>query len=105
MLREKFLARRNKKDYTFHSVILAGVYDIKNIKLKLKDEGLYVPPETENKLYNSPWNIAVNFKVDMSFSPAEIATMLKEYEAEHNTGMDITEISKEIYNYTSGYPF
>ena len=31
MLREKFLARKAKKDFTFHSVILAGVYDIKNI--------------------------------------------------------------------------
>ena len=29
MLREKFLARKRNADYTFHSVILAGVYDIK----------------------------------------------------------------------------
>lgn len=35
---------------TFHSVILAGVYDIKNLKLKIR-------PEEEHK-YNSPWNIA-----------------------------------------------
>ena len=80
-------------------------YDIKNIKLKLINEGLYIPAETENKIYNSPWNIAVNFKVDMSFKPMEIATMLKEYEADHDTGMNIVEISEEIYNYTSGYPF
>ena len=105
MLRNKFLARKNKKDYTFHSVILAGVYDIKNIKLKMMDEGIYKPAPEENKLFNSPWNIAVDFEVDMSFSPAEIATMLSDYEAGHNTGMDITAIACEIYNYTSGYPF
>ena len=41
----------------------------------------------------------------MSFSPAEIATMLTEYEADHKTGMDIAAMSEEIYDYTSGYPF
>ena len=105
MLRKKFLARKEGSDYTFHSVILAGVYDIKNIKLKMIDEGLYIPVETENKLYNSPWNIAINFNVDMSFNPAEIASMLTAYENDCITGMNITEISGEIYKYTSGYPF
>jgi hypothetical protein len=105
MLRDKFLSRIEDMDYTFHSVIFAGVYDIKNIKLKLINEGLYAPTATEAKIYNSPWNIAVDFDVDMSFSPEEIATMLKEYEAEHDINMDIIEISEEIYNYTSGYPF
>jgi len=105
MLREKFLLRREGMDYTFHSVILAGVYDIKNIKLKLMNEGQYIPAATENNTYNSPWNIAVDFDIDMSFSPSEISTMLKEYEAEHNTDMDIPMIAEEIYNYTSGYPF
>jgi hypothetical protein len=105
MLREKFLARQDDEDYTFHSVILAGVHDIKNIKLKMISEGTYTPSEGETKRYDSPWNIAVNFKVDMSFSPAEIATMLTEYEKDHNTGMDIASISDEIYDYTSGYPF
>ncbi|MCL1864036.1 MAG: AAA-like domain-containing protein [Defluviitaleaceae bacterium] len=88
ILRAKFLARKAGRRNTFHSVILAGVYDIKNIKL-----------------YNSPWNIAINFKVDMSFSATEIATMLSKYEIDHNTGMDVDLISKEIYSYTSGYPF
>ena len=104
-LREKYLARKNGKDYTFHSVILAGVYDIKTIKLKMMSEGTHTPSATENKIYNSPWNIAVNFTVDMSFSPAEISTMLNEYETDRNTGMDIAAISQEIYDYTSGYPF
>ena len=105
MLREKYIARRNGKDHTFQSVILAGVYDLKNMKLKMIKEGSYTPTETETKLYNSPWNIAVDFEVDMSFCPAEIATMLGEYDAEHSTGMDIAAISEEIYAYTSGYPF
>ncbi|MDR0220354.1 MAG: AAA-like domain-containing protein [Lachnospiraceae bacterium] len=105
LLRDKFLARKNRKDHTFYSVILAGVYDVKNIKLKMINEGLYKPSQEENKLYNSPWNIAVNFDVDMSFNPAEIATMLDSYEEEHNTGMDIAAIADGIYEFTSGYPF
>lgn len=105
VLRSKYLASQMDVDFTFHSVILAGVYDVKNIKLKLINEGNHTPSSTEGRVYNSPWNIAVNFKVDMSFNPIEISTMLAEYEADHHTGMDIVEISKEIYHYTSGYPF
>ena len=105
MLREKFIGRRNGKDSTFHSVILAGVYDIKTMKLKMMSEGTHTPSAAENKLYNSPWNIAVDFDVDMSFCAVEIATMLTGYEADHGTGMDIAAISEEIYAYTSGYPF
>ncbi|MCL1789773.1 MAG: AAA-like domain-containing protein [Peptococcaceae bacterium] len=105
MLRSKFLSRKKGQDYTFHSVILAGVYDIKNIKLKMIQEGSYTPSPEDNKLYNSPWNIAVSFKVDLSFNPPEIATMLLEYETDHNTGMDIPAISAEIHAYTNGYPF
>lgn len=82
---------------TFQSVILAGVYDIKNLKGKYRSEDIH--------RYNSPWNIATNFDMDLSFSPEDIAGMLKEYETEENTGMDITNISELIYNYTSGYPF
>jgi len=105
MLREKFLLYREDMDYTFHSVILAGVYDIKNIKLKMIEEGIYIPTATESKLYNSPWNIAADFEIDMSFTPMEISTMLSEYESDHKTEMDIAAISEEIYIYTSGYPF
>jgi len=105
VLRKKFLARENSKDYTFHSVVLAGVYDIKNIKLKMMHEGTHVPIDTENKVYNSPWNIAVNFRIDMSFNPNEIASMLVAYENDHHTGMSIESISDEIYTYTCGYPF
>lgn len=97
MLRNKYLFRQEGRDITFKSVILAGVYDIKNLKLKLR-------PDDEKK-YNSPWNIASDFNVDMNFSPAEIASMLKEYEQDYHTGMDIEKISSEIYFYTGGYPF
>jgi hypothetical protein len=105
MLRDLYLAARKGKISTFHSVILAGVYDIKNLKLKMINEGIYSPVVDEGKLYNSPWNIAADFTVDMSFSPVEISTMLTEYENDCHTGMDIPLLSQEIYNYTSGYPF
>jgi hypothetical protein len=105
MLRDLYLARNEGEAFTFHSVILAGVYDIKNLKLKMINEGIYSPTADEGKLYNSPWNIAADFTVDMSFNPDEIATMLNEYENEHRTSMDIPFLSQEIYNYTSGYPF
>ena len=98
MLRNKYLLRnKSGMDSTFYSVVLAGVYDIKNLKLKLR-------PDAEKK-YNSPWNIAADFNVDMTFHPEEIAQMLSDYEADAHTGMDIRAISEEIYKYTSGYPF
>ena len=103
-LREKFLARKVKKDFTFHSVILAGVYDIRNIKLKMIQEGLYVPTTGETTIHNSPWNIAADFEVEMSFSISETETMLMEYEADYKTGMNIFAVATEIYTYTSGYP-
>ncbi len=97
MLRDKYLKREMGRDSTFHSVILSGVYDIKNLKLKLRPE--------EEKKYNSPWNIAVDFQVDMSFSAEEIAGMLQEYENEHHTGMDVVKTGRLIHEYTSGYPY
>lgn len=95
MLRGYYLDRENSP--IFHAVILAGVYDIKNLKLKLR-------PDEEHR-YNSPWNIAASFDVDMSFSTDQIASMLEEYESENNTGMGIAEVAGEIYQYTSGYPY
>ncbi len=80
----------------FHSVILAGVYNIKNLKLKLRSE-------SEHQ-YNSPWNIAADFDIEMDFSTDQITSMLDEYEADHQTGMDIQTVAEEIYQYTSGYP-
>ena len=104
MLRDKYLERGNEDSTTFQSVILAGVYDIKNLKLKMIQAGTHQLQDGEKRI-NSPWNIAVNFKVDMSLNEKEIASMLKEYENDHKIGMDIEAIAKEIRAYTSGYPY
>ncbi|MCD7957854.1 MAG: ATP-binding protein, partial [Lachnospiraceae bacterium] len=120
----------------FQSVILAGLYDIRNLKRKIRPErpsnakrfyndgrdlpspgGIlalragYPPtaregaiPDSEHK-QNSPWNIAAKFEIDMSFTKEDITGMLKQYESDHHTGMDISEMSELIYGYTSGYPF
>ena len=103
VLRSKYLLRAKGHDFTFHSVILAGVYDIKNIKLKMVLDGKHRLTSNEVE-QNSPWNIAASFEVDMSFSEAEIAGMLKDYEIEHAVGMDIGLLATEIHSYTGGYP-
>lgn len=90
-----YYLKRNKRP-TFQSVILAGVHDIRNLRQKIR-------PDAEHR-HNSPWNIASSFDVDMSFSPDDIAGMLKEYENDYHMGMNISEISQLIYDYTSGYP-
>ena len=81
----------------FQSVILAGVYDIKNIKRKIRSD--------EDHKNNSPWNIAAKFRVDMSFSQKDIAGMLEEYEQDYHTGMNIAAMAELLYEYTSGYPY
>jgi len=97
MLRNKYLKRDEPEQYTFHSVILAGVHDVKNLKLMIR-------PDSESK-YNSPWNIAVKFSLEMSFTPVEIASMLKQYVDETCIELDIDSISQTLFYYTSGYPF
>ena len=94
-LRGYYIKRRKKA--AFHSVILSSVYDVKNRKHRLRQD--------DNQTANSPWNIAADFRVDMSFSAADIAGMLGEYEADFCTGMDVEEMAGLIYEYTSGYPF
>ncbi len=81
----------------FHSVILAGVYNIKNLRSKIR-------PDSEHQ-YNSPWNIAADFDLDMNFSAGQIAEMLAEYDSDHHTGMDAGAVADEIRQYTSGYPY
>lgn len=95
ILREMYLERRELP--TFQSVILASVYDIKNLKLKIRPE--------EQHQYNSPWNIAADFNVDMNFSVQDIESMLRVYEKEHQSGMDLSEIAALLFDYTSGYPY
>lgn len=95
ILRNAYMNR--EEEASFQSVILAGVYDIKNLKHRLRPDG-------EHK-YNSPWNIAAEFKVDMSFHVQGIKGMLEEYEADKHTGMNTQECAELIYEYTSGYPY
>jgi hypothetical protein len=95
MLRNKYLAQDLAK--TFHSVVLAGVHDVKSLKLKLR-------PEDEKK-YNSPWNIAADYTVDMNLQVFEIIPMLKEYAADNYVKLDPTAIAERLFYYTSGYPF
>lgn len=68
-----------------------------NLKLKLR-------PDEERK-YNSPWNIAVDFPIDMSLSVPEISSMIREYEEEQEFTIDAEDVACEIRRYTSGYPF
>ena len=121
LLRGMFLSR--ERIPAFQSIILAGVYDIKNLKLKIRTE--------EEHQYNSPWNvcanesratssldcyaecrqtspygsIAVPFDVDMSLSAKGIADMLGEYKADHNLTFDEAFVGQMIRDYTAGYPF
>jgi len=97
-LRSNYLKKEKRPTYkTFQSVILAGVTDVKHLKSKIRPEG-------EHK-ENSPWNIAADFTIDMSLSETGIKGMLDEYEADHHTGMNTSEIAKQIRAYTNGYPF
>ena len=97
MLRNKYLQRSEGEGITFKSIILAGVYDIKNLKIKLR-------PNEERK-YNSPWNIAVPFNIDMSLSKDGIKNMLNEYKRDRKIELDLDKVVNFIYFYTSGYPF
>lgn len=95
LLRDKYLNRNEAA--TFHSVILAGVYDIKNLKLKIR-------PEADHQ-YNSPWNIASKFEINMDLMPDGIAQMLDEYDSDNEIGMDTKKIANLLFEYTSGYPY
>jgi len=90
---------------TFHSVILASVYDVKNLKRKLVRDGEHKAnsQKLSHRLYF--WNIEEDFLVDMSFSAKDICGMLVEYEGDNHTGMDEEAMAGLIFNYTSGYPF
>ncbi len=94
-MREYYMNR--EETAAFHSVILAGVYDIKNLRMKIR-------PDDEHR-YNSPWNISAEFDVELGFSPKDIASMLLSYEKEHCTGMNIGEMAGELFGYTGGYPY
>ena len=95
MLRSKYLKRTTRP--VFQSVILAGVYDIKNLRQRIRKD--------EEHQYNSPWNIAADFCVDMSFTAADIAGMLRDYATDRQVEIEVQKVADEIYGYTSGYPY
>lgn len=94
VLRAGYMKRSRMK--AFQSVILAGVYDVKNVKVKL---------EPDHEKHNSPWNIAADFDVDLGFSVEDIQTMLQDYMVEQHKKMDVISLAKLIFAYTSGYPY
>ncbi len=94
-LRASYLNR--ERSHAFHSVILAGVHDVKSLKLKLR-------PNEEEKL-NSPWNIAADYNVNMNLQIDEIKPMLADYCQERGVAMNIDKMAEHLFYYTSGYPF
>lgn len=95
MLRKKYLERDEIP--TFHAVVLAGLHDVKSLKLKLR------PNEAQQ--YNSPWNIAAEFDVNMNLSPSEIKPMLEDYVQEQGVKMDTEWFANRLFYLTSGYPY
>jgi len=53
MFRDKYLRANDGDDYTFHSIILAGVHDVKTLNLKISGD-------SSGKL-NGSWNIEKSF--------------------------------------------
>ena len=96
-LRYGYIARESGDVPAFHSVILAGVTDVKHLKNKIRDD--------EQHKVNSPWNIAADFNVDMRLPYSGIQEMLEEYARDHGIVFDTALISQEIVDYTNGYPF
>ncbi|MCP4157607.1 MAG: AAA family ATPase [bacterium] len=97
MLRAKYLLRNEGADSTFHSVILAGVHDVKNLKLNIR-------PGDEPK-YNSPWNIAVDLNVDFNLDTGEIENLLRDYLSENPIAVDTAAFSRKLFYLTTGHPF
>ncbi len=97
LLRNKYLAASSNEDVTFQSVILAGLHDVRTLKLAIRDDS-----ETQ---FNSPWNISAKFDIDMSFSAREIESMLVDYQSENDVPFDIEPIAAEIHKFTNGYPY
>ena len=97
MLRNKYLKQNEGEDRSFYSVILGGVHDIKHMKARIRAD--------QARTYNSPWNIAVDFDIDLSLFPQEIGTMLEDFSKSEGVKIDIKQMSEDLFYYTSGYPF
>ncbi|AZO93841.1 AAA family ATPase [Halocella sp. SP3-1] len=109
LLRKKYIAQQSNEDVTFKSVILAGVSDIKRIKTHIAERRIITEAEAKNlskSQYNSPWNVAETFKVDLDFDQEEIESLLLDYLSEHQEiEMDTKTIAEKLHKYTSGYPY
>ncbi|MCP4151263.1 MAG: AAA family ATPase, partial [bacterium] len=71
--------------------------DVKTLKTKIR--------AGEDRKFNSPWNIAASFDMEMGFSVEEIATLLVDYSHDKGVRIDIPDAAQKIYHYTSGHPF
>ena len=105
MLRKKYLQRNQGNDYTFESVVLTGVHDVKTLKARIRSDDNKEFFASDQEKYNRPWNIAADFEVDLNFDPGEIETMLQDYCKDHNMQSDISAIAEKLYYYSSGYPW
>ena len=96
-LRNYYLERETKETVTFQSVILAGLYDVKSLRAKIRPESakktnspwnthesnelseseLSFSDCTGNQMVQAPFDIAADFDIDLSFSETDIAGMLK----------------------------
>lgn len=83
----RFSTRQICADTQIRGLLAASRIGGKNLKLKLR-------PESEHQ-YNSPWNIAADFKISMRLWAEQIAVMLGEYETDNQTGMDIHAVQKK----------
>lgn len=82
---------------TFHSVILCGVTN-----LTVSTSDFELQPHTKNY---GPWNIAMEFPVEMKFNEEDIQSLLVQYENDYHTQMDIQAMAKRLFTSTGGYPF
>ena len=96
-LRSNFLSAHSGTEACFQSVILAGVEDVRIPRASL------LPPGHAERF--GPWNIADDLNVDLKLSVEEIAGMLRAYESDHHTGMDVPAVSGELRRLTSGHPY
>jgi hypothetical protein len=103
VLRNKYLACAAGNDITFQSVVFAGIHDVNNLRFATRGEDDVL--EGGSARFNSPWNIAAQFKIDMSFSAPDIEAMLTEYKEDNSLDFDARNIAGEIRKLTNGYPY
>lgn len=108
LLREKYIERDILGEATFQSVILVGVYDIRNLRLKVRSESEHKKNRPWNireyLLYHmaKPYDIAADFDMRMSFVAEQIAGMLSDYENDHHTRNIIAPATSCLSRNTEG---